>query len=175
MADEIEDRPVDPHALPLDAESKAREAHHDHKAELRLWLRLLALTNLIESGIRRRLRERFDVTLPRFDLMAQLERAEGGMTLSEISRRMMVSNGNVTGLVETLVASGHLERRTAPRDRRSQVISLTTLGRTGFARMAAEHEDWVAGFFADLTERETDMLMTLLDKAKRSVRRETAP
>lgn len=158
-------------ALPLDAETKAHEAQHHHKAELRLWLRLLTLSNLIEGEIRKRLRERFEVTLPRFDLMAQLERAEDGMTLSEVSRRMMVSNGNVTHLVETLVASGHLERRTAPRDRRSQVIRLTALGRRDFARMAAEHEDWMASFFADLDEREMDALMALLGKAKRSVRR----
>ena len=80
--------------------------------ELRLWLRLLTCTNLIEGEVRRRLRERFDVTLPRFDLMAQLDKAPDGMTLSDLSRRMMVSNGNLTGLVERLVASGHLDRRT---------------------------------------------------------------
>ncbi|MDJ1157504.1 MarR family transcriptional regulator [Chelatococcus sp. SYSU_G07232] len=158
-------------ALPLDAETMAHEAENGHKAELRLWLRLLTLSNLIEAEIRRRLRERFDVTLPRFDLMAQLERAEEGMTLSEVSRRMMVSNGNVTGLVETLVASGHLERHQSPKDRRSQVIRLTALGRRDFARMAAEHQEWIASFFADLDEGEIERLMTLLGRAKASVRR----
>jgi DNA-binding MarR family transcriptional regulator len=170
----VDDRLLKETIQPLDAESKAREAQHSHKAELRLWLRLLALTNLIEGDIRRRLRARFNATLPRFDLMAQLERADAGMTLSEISKRMMVSNGNVTGLVERLVASGHLERRAVPHDRRSQVIRLTRLGRDDFARMAAEHEDWVAGFFAGLTAQETETLMLLLDKAKRSARRQAA-
>lgn len=159
--------------LPLDAESKARERRHDHKAELRLWLRLLALTNLIDGEIRRRLRERFAVTLPRFDLMAQLERVDDGMMSSEISKRMMVTNGNITGLVETLVASGHVERRAAPKDRRAQVIRLTHLGRRDFARMAKEHETWVADFFAELGEHDIDQLMLLLDLAKRSVRQET--
>src|SRR3546814_19849499 len=86
--------PVDP---PLDAESRAHGGHADHKAELRLWLRMLNCTTMIESEIRRRLRERFEVTLPRFDLMAQLERVPEGMTIGELSRRVMVSNGNVHG------------------------------------------------------------------------------
>ena len=88
-------------SMMLDSETKAVE--HDHGDELRLWLRLLTCTTLIEGAVRSRLRERFDVTLPRFDLMAQLDRAPDGMTLSDVSKRMMVSNGNVTGLVERLV------------------------------------------------------------------------
>ncbi len=87
----------------LDSETKAVELPEDHGNELRLWLRLLTCTTLIEGEVRSRLRERFDVTLPRFDLMAQLDKAPDGMTLSDVSKRMMVSNGNVTGLVERLV------------------------------------------------------------------------
>ena len=87
----------------LDSETKAVELPHEHGDELRLWLRLLTCTTLIEGEVRGRLRERFDVTLPRFDLMAQLDKVPEGMTLSDVSKRMMVSNGNVTGLVERLV------------------------------------------------------------------------
>ena len=87
----------------LDSETKAVELPEDHGNELRLWLRLLTCTTLIEGEVRSRLRERFDVTLPRFDLMAQLDKVPDGMTLSDVSKRMMVSNGNVTGLVERLV------------------------------------------------------------------------
>jgi DNA-binding MarR family transcriptional regulator len=159
------------HAVPLDAETKASETPEDHRAELRLWLRLLTCTTLIEGGIRRRLRERFDVTLPRFDLMAQLDRAPAGMTLSDLSKRMMVSNGNLTGLVERLAASGHLDRRTSDRDRRAQVIRLTDLGRAEFRAMAATHEGWIAEIFADLTKKEQDDLMRLLAKTKMSARR----
>jgi DNA-binding MarR family transcriptional regulator len=97
-------------AIPLDHETKAAETPHDHREELRLWLRLLTCTTLVEGEVRRRLRDRFGVTLPRFDLMAQLDKAPDGMTLSDVSKRMMVSNGNLTGLVERLVESGHLDR-----------------------------------------------------------------
>jgi arylformamidase len=100
----------------LDSETKAVELPEDHGSELRLWLRLLTCTTLIEGEVRSLLRERFDVTLPRFDLMAQLDRVPEGMTLSDVSKRMMVSNGNVTGLVERLVESGHLDRRTSDSD-----------------------------------------------------------
>src|SRR3712207_4494981 len=153
-------------ALPisLDAETKAVEMPEDHREELRLWLRLLTCTTLIEGEVRRRLRERFDVTLPRFDLMAQLDKAPDGLTLSDVSKRMMVSNGNVTGLVERLVESGHLDRRTSDTDRRAQVISLTPLGRAEFRAMAAAHEGWIAEMFGDLSARERGELMRLLAK-----------
>jgi DNA-binding MarR family transcriptional regulator len=158
------------HAIPLDAETKAVEMPEHHRDELRLWLRLLTCTTLIEGEIRKRLRERFDVTLPRFDVMAQLDKAPGGMTLSDLSKRMMVSNGNLTGLVERLVTSGHLDRRTSDTDRRAQVIRLTKLGRSEFRTMAAEHEGWIADLFADLSRNEQDELMRLLAKTKMSAR-----
>ena len=157
--------------LPLDAETKAAEQPQDHRDELRLWVRLLTCTTLIEGGIRKRLRERFDVTLPRFDLMAQLDKAPEGLTLSDLSKRMMVSNGNMTALVERLVQTGHLARRTSDSDRRAQVVRLTDLGRAEFRAMAAEHEGWIAEMFEGLTRREVEELLRLLAKAKASARR----
>jgi DNA-binding MarR family transcriptional regulator len=156
--------------LVVDAETKAAERPKDHKDELRLWLRLLACTTLIEGEIRRRLREHFDVTLPRFDLMAQLEKSRDGLTLGEVSRRMMVSNGNVTGLVERLVAQGLLEREPHPKDRRAAFIRLSESGHRSFAEMAAAHEQWIAEIFADLKPADLHALMDLLGNAKRSVR-----
>ncbi len=155
----------------LDSETKAAELPEDHGNELRLWLRLLTCATLIEGEVRRRLRERFHVTMPRFDLMAQLDKAPGGMTLSNVSKRMMVSNGNVTGLVERLVESGHIDRRTSETDRRVQVIRLTRLGRAEFRKMAQDHEGWIAEMFADLTEKDVRELMRLLAKAKTSAGR----
>ena len=155
---------------PLDAETKATERPDDHRDELRLWLRLLTCTTMIETEIRRRLRERFEVTLPRFDLMAQLEKAQDGLTLSDLSRRMMVSNGNLTGLVERLADSGHVKRHKSPTDGRVQVIRLTDLGRAAFNEMAAAHEDWIAAMFAGLGPAGLSDLMDLLARTKRSVR-----
>ena len=163
---------TDAGSLPvLDAESHLTDRPGDHRDELRLWLRLLACTNVIEGHIRRRLRARFDVTLPRFDLMAQLDKAPEGMTLSDLSKRMMVSNGNLTGLVDRLVESGHLDRRTSDSDRRVQLISLTRLGRSDFTAMAREHESWVSEIFSGLSAQETSALLGLLGKAKTSARR----
>src|SRR5215475_11975201 len=117
----------------LDSETKVLESPQDHKDELRLWLRLLTCTNLVEAAIRKRLAEEFDTTLPRFDLLAQLHRAPDGMTLGELSRRMMVTNGNVTGLVERLVKSGHIKRSPLATDRRVQIVKLTAKGHTYFS------------------------------------------
>ena len=157
----------------LDAETRAHERPRDHKAELRLWLRLLTCTTLIEAEIRRRLRAHFDTTLPRFDFLAQLDKADG-LTLGEVSRRMMVSNGNVTGLAERLAAEGLIERRAAPNDRRVQHVSLAPAGRRLFAGMAAAHEAWIAELFADLAPDDIASLMSLLAKAKASARRHRA-
>jgi len=157
--------------IPLDAETKVAERPDDHKTELRLWLRLLTCTTLIEGEVRRRLRDNFDVTLPRFDLLAQLDKASNGMTLGELSQRMMVSNGNVTGLAERLVEQGLLDRRASASDRRAQIVSLTAEGRRVFRTMARTHEDWIADMFAGLSPGEIDTLMSLLAKTKSSARK----
>jgi DNA-binding MarR family transcriptional regulator len=158
-------------SMAVDAETKVSESPDHHKEELRLWLRLLATTTLIEREVRGRLRERFQVTLPRFDLMAQLDRAEQGMTLGELSRRMMVTNGNVTGLADRLVTEGLLSRRTAENDRRTHLVQLTEEGRRQFRKMARAHERWIADLFAGLAPGDIERLMALLGKAKESARK----
>lgn len=154
----------------LDSETKVEEAPGDHRAELRLWLRLLTCTTLIESEVKRRLREEFDFTLPRFDLLAQLEKAEDGLVLGEVSKRMMVSAGNITALVERLVESGHITRTPSPTDKRVQIIRMTPAGRKAFTAMAGEHGDWIGDLFAALSPQDIDGLMQALAKLKASVR-----
>jgi len=154
----------------IDSETKVAEAPADHGDELRLWLRLLTCSKLVETEVRRRLREEFDFTLPRFDLLAQLERAEEGMVLGEVSRRMMVSAGNLTALVERLVEVGLISRTTSAADRRVQIIALTDHGRAVFREMADRHGDWIGDMFKDLTSRGRTSLMKELAELKNSVR-----
>ena len=161
---------MEDHSVPLDAETKVSERPDDHKTELRLWLRLLTCTTLIDGEVRRRLRDGFKSTLPRFDLMAQLDRAPNGMTLGELSQRMMVTNGNITGLVDRLADQGLVKRRPSPSDRRSQFVSLTAEGRRFFRSMAQANGDWIAGMFADLSHTDIKTLMNLLAKTKSSAR-----
>lgn len=150
-----------------DLESRLTHAHHD---ALRLWLRLLTCTTMIERAIRRRLRLRFGMTLARFDLMAQLERAPAGLRMGELSRRLMVTGGNVTGLVAQLVAEGQVERRPVPGDRRAHLVRLTAAGRARFLTMAAEHERWVVELTAGLDAPDRRRLHALLGELKASVR-----
>jgi DNA-binding MarR family transcriptional regulator len=157
---------VTPLAMP-DPESRLRDDHHD---ALRLWLRLLTCTLLIEQRIRARLRERFAMTLPRFDLMAQLERYPQGLKMSELSRRLMVTGGNVTGLTDQLVAEGLVERKAVPSDRRAYAVRLTPEGKRAFHAMALEHEQWVIELMGDLGTAERDRLYALLGTLKDSVR-----
>jgi DNA-binding MarR family transcriptional regulator len=158
-----------------DAETALADAPPGHKEELRLWLRLLTCATLVESEIRRRLRRDFETTLPRFDLMAALYRAPEGLTPGEVSRRMMVSSGNVTGVAARLEAEGLIERRPHDSDGRAQILRLTARGRREFARQSAAHERWIADLFADLAPAERALLFRLLGHAKQSVRAHLTP
>jgi DNA-binding MarR family transcriptional regulator len=151
-----------------------RESALDHadKLELKLWLRLLTCTNLIEANVRNLLRANFDTTLPRFDLLAQLDRAPDGLTMGELSSRLMVSGGNVTGLVEALRRDGMVARKPHPADRRSQIISLTAKGRRFFHDMTPVHEQWIDRLLGGMTRAEMEQLFELLAKLKRSTRNE---
>jgi DNA-binding MarR family transcriptional regulator len=157
----------------VDLETALTGTPAGHKEDLRLWLRLLSCSNLIETEIRRRLREQFGTTLPRFDLMAQLDREPDGLTLGRISRRMMVTNGNVTALAASLVADGLVERRAHATDRRAQFLCLTPHGRQIFERLSAAHEHWIAELFAAVSPDDRNALHRLLGAVKSGVRQAT--
>ncbi|MFO1364341.1 MAG: MarR family transcriptional regulator [Burkholderiales bacterium] len=155
-------------AIPVDRESQASRG--DHEA-LRLWLRLLTCTSLMEASVRAELRRDFDCTLPRFDLMAQLERHPEGLRMGELSRRLMVTGGNVTGITDQLVREGLVTRAAPPDDRRAFVVRLTPAGRRQFERMAESHEAWVVRLVGGLAAPERRQLFELLGRLKRSVNR----
>src|SRR5690348_15964367 len=123
-----------------DMESRLTPGHHE---SLRLWLRMLSCTVRIENETRSRLRETFGITLPRFDLMAQLERHPEGLRMGELSRRLMVTGGNVTGITDLLEKEGLVARVPDPHDRRAFAVKLTAAGRAAFADMALVHERWI--------------------------------
>jgi len=148
---------------PLDLEARA---HSEHAQELRLWLRLLTCSQLIEKRVRAGLREQFDTTLPRFDLMAQLEKHPEGLKMKELSHRLMVTGGNVTGITDQLVAEGLVERAGVEGDRRAFLVRLTPEGRHAFEQMAAQHEQWIVQAFEGLPPRELEQLHKLLGKIK---------
>ena len=142
-----------------------KDLHADEapsKARLRLWLRLLRVTRGIESEIRERLRRSHGTTLPRFDVMAALHRMPGGLRMSELSGRLRVSNGNVTGIVERLVTDGAIERIPVPGDRRATMVRLTPHGTREFTAMAGEHERWIDTMLGGIgAEDATEMAETL--------------
>lgn len=145
------------------------------KNALRLWLRLLSTTNLIESQVRTRLRERFASTLPRFDLLAQLDQTPDGLTMGELSRRLMVTNGNVTGLVTRLIREGLVERRVDTEDRRSARVRLTQAGRRAFSAMAPVHAGWIDELFDGLDAGQRAQLAELLGTLKHAIGDAPAP
>ena len=133
------------------------------KQRLRLWLRLLRGTRAIEAELRERLRVQFQMTLPQFDVMAALARAENGMTMTELSRKLMVSNGNVTGIIDRLVNDKLVLRQAPAEDRRSFVVRLTPKGAAQFAAVAREHEEWVNRLLSDFDADETERLIGEFD------------
>jgi len=134
----------------------------DSKARLRLWIRLLRASRLIEGVARERLKARFNATLPRFDVMAALSRQADGMLMSEISRFLMVSNGNITGIVDRLVSDGMAVRSQRNGDRRTSFISLTRKGRAVFAEMAEAHERWIDELLGGVSARDAGELSAKL-------------
>ena len=143
-------------SAPLSAISK------DSKERLRLWIRLLRASRTIEAELRERLRQEFDTTLPRFDVMAALYRAPEGMLMSGLSRFLLVSNGNVTGIVDRLVTDGYVVRAQREGDRRTSMVSLTGSGTEFFARMACAHEGWIDDYLADIGEEDARHLAGIL-------------
>ena len=143
----------------------------DDRLDLRTWLRLLTCTTLVERTVRARLRDKFDTTLPRFEVLAQLDRAPDGLAMGELSARLMVTNGNVTGLVDRLVTDGLVERHAAADDRRRAVVRLSPAGRRAFDRMAPAHAAWIADMFAGLDREASASLYGLLADLKQSASR----
>ncbi|MBQ5948618.1 MarR family winged helix-turn-helix transcriptional regulator [Massilia sp. ST3] len=151
----------------LDLESRLTQEHHQ---SLRLWLRMLSCTLRIENEIRSRLRASFDITLPRFDLMAQLERHPDGLRMGELSKRMMVTGGNITGITDQLEREQLVVRVPDTKDRRAFAVKLTPAGRRAFDEMAAVHERWIDELLADIPAEDKDSLIALLSTMKRRLR-----
>ena len=156
------------HTLLADAQELGHEARagHDDHAALKLWLRMLASTTHIEAEIRRRLRERFDISLARFDYMAQLYRYRDGLKMRDLSRYLMVTGGNVTGLTDDLAHDGLVVRESSPSDRRAWIVRLTPKGRRQFETMAQEHEDWILELFAGLDAKTVQQLYQQLGQLR---------
>jgi DNA-binding MarR family transcriptional regulator len=158
-----------PKLVEANADAETR-IHDDHHLSVRLWLRMLACTNRIESLVRQNLQAKFATTLPRFDLMAQLERAPQGLKMSELSQRMMVTGGNVTGITDGLEKEGLVVREVDSTDRRVFRVKLSAEGQRQFRRMAAEHEQWVVELFEGVSMKHKNQLVELLGELKQQIR-----
>ena len=143
----------------------------DPHQSLRLWLRMLSCTTKIENEVRGRLRSTFGVTLPKFDLMAQLERHPKGLKMGDLSRRMMVTRGNITGITRKLEREGLVERVANPEDRRVFSVRLTAAGRQAFRKMAKVHKMWVAEQLSGLAASDKEKLINLLSELKQQLNR----
>ena len=136
------------------------------KTRLRLWLKLLKTSSRIEAKLRRRFRDEYSTTLPRFDVMAALSRFPDGLKMSDLSDLLRVSNGNVTGIVDRLTNDGHALRVAVPGDRRAQLARLTPTGQTAFTKLAQAHEAWLDEFFKGLDVDDATTLHVLLGKTE---------
>ena len=160
---DIEHTPQGSDDAPLDLATRLTQDHHQ---SLKLWLRMLSCTMRIENEIRSRLRATFDITLPRFDLMAQLERHPDGLRMGELSKRMMVTGGNITGITDQLEREKLVQRVTDPHDRRASSVQLTAAGRAAFNAMAAVHEGWIEELLQDIPSEDKAQLIVLLARMK---------
>ena len=149
-----------------------REKHDGEmvdRSNVRLWLRLLTCTTVIEKRLKRRFADQYDITLPRFDVMAALDRNPAGMTMGQLSQELLVSNGNVTGVVQTLVRDSYVSIATSPTDGRASIVRLTQLGRECLAGIAEAHHEWIDMMLAGLTRDQRTALYELLGALKISL------
>ena len=151
-----------------DLEILVQGARRGRKTQLRLWLRMLAVTKIVSQEIRTRLRVTYGATLPQFDILAQLYREPDGLRLGELSRRTMVTNGNVTGLADRLEADGLIQRETLDGDRRVTVARLTRLGRERFTEMARAHEGWLRELMSGVDDKTLEAALDALAELKTS-------
>lgn len=154
----------------LEGRLKPSACHH-----LRTWLRYLSCGRLIENEIRSRLRREFNTTLPRYEVMAQLEQFPQGIKMSDLSRHMMVTNGNLTGIADQLVKEGLVQRVQLPRDRRSALLKLTSKGQKHLQAMSNAHNEWVCSVFGKLSEAQIDAMMSSLEELKKHSQDFTQP
>jgi DNA-binding MarR family transcriptional regulator len=152
-------------ALAHAADPESHLTRDEHEA-LRLWLRLFTSTTLVERLVDSTLKRDFASSLPRFDLLSQLYRSPDGLRMGELSARILVTNGNVTWLVDALEREGHVKRRTAPEDRRATVVRLTAGGKRHFELMARAHESLIVDLFSGLTVAEKRALHGALGTLK---------
>ena len=156
------------------AARRAGRSRAGQHASLRVWLQLLDCSSLVEGQVRRRLRRDYDITLPRFDVLAELDAASRndvhGLTMSELSRRLMVTNGNLTGLIERLVHEGLVSRATSATDRRAHIVRLSAAGRRALHALTPAHEQWIDDMFDELSSDEQAQLHSLLGKLRGSIR-----
>lgn len=143
--------------------------------DLRMWVRLLDCAKIIEKRLRRNFQEQFDTTLPRFDVMAALDRAPDGRNMGALSRALLVSNGNVTSIVRQLLDQGMVVSRPDPQDGRSAIVSLTPQGKAHFADLAAAHHQWVREALQDFPAASQEQLLALLATLKSSLSRDLQP
>ena len=137
------------------------------KTRLRLWLNILRTTRSVENALREEMRVSYDQTLPRFEILAVLERSESGLRMSALSEKLMVSNGNVTGIVERLVQDGLVERMAVPGDKRATLARLTHKGEAVFAEMADVHERWVNELLRTVSDQEASLLIESLTEIRK--------
>lgn len=129
-----------------------------------MWIRLLGVTRTAEGQLREFLRVRHDTTLPRFDVLAALYRRREGVTMGELSRLLLVSNGNATTVVDRLERDGLVRRTPSEADRRTVHVALTPEGLGQFEVLAVDHEAEVNRLFATLSEADLDTLTEILKR-----------
>lgn len=145
------------------------------KQRLRLWLRLLLARRAIEAELRERLRVQFAMTLPQFDVMAALDRRDGGMTMTELSRALMVSNGNVTGIINRLIAKQYVVQQASAKDRRRFIVQLTPKGVARFSAVAKAHEEWVDALLSDFKSNQTETVLTKFENITLAISNQGRP
>jgi DNA-binding MarR family transcriptional regulator len=139
------------------------------KEGLRLWLRIVSCSQMVEQEVRSMLRDKYESTLPRFELLSALDRVPDGLSMGELSGWLMVTKGNVTGIAERLSEDGFIKRNPTPTDRRSFCVTLTPKGKKIYKEMEEDYESLLDKLFTDVSLDDSDTFTGVLAKVKEVV------
>ncbi|GKQ49696.1 MarR family winged helix-turn-helix transcriptional regulator [Bradyrhizobium sp. Ce-3] len=130
--------------------------------ETRLWLQLLSLHGELFASLNSMLSSEFGLSLAKFDVLAQLDRYRDGLALGQLSQNLKVSGGNVSGLVQRLLADDLISKQMSSEDRRSFIVRLTPKGEALFRKAADVHKRQLSERLENIPAQELETALSVL-------------
>jgi DNA-binding MarR family transcriptional regulator len=139
----------------------------DHR--MRAWLAMVGCFTSVERSLRRHFNHVFRSSLPRYDVLMALVHFPDGLTMGQLASKLMVSKGNMTGVVRRLQQNNCVRQASSRHDRRVRVVTLTSKGRTLWEQMHGEYRSVIEDVLSQLSKTESRLLTQSLMQAQERI------